>query len=538
LANSANPWQDRRRQKVQSMNARSITDYLEHHARSRGSAVAVVCGEEVLDFATLRTNALRVARRLTALGLKPGARTGYFAYNAPQFAEMLLGCAYGGQVLTGINWRLAPPEIAYIINDAEIRVLVTERAFLEQVEAVRAQCPTLEHVVLLDMFAAWRDAAPADGSPIDVPLAGSGPDDVVLQLYTSGTTGFPKGALLANSALVANVRRHAAIGEAWSTLGPDSVELIAMPLFHVAGTSMTMQIIAAGGRIVYLPRAEPEAILHAIETQGINRLFIVPAALNTLINHPRAAHTDFSSLRFVVYGASPIPLDVLRRAMSVMKCGFVQQFGTTETNGSLVYLPAEEHDPAGTPRMLAAGRPMPGAELRIVDGAGQATPVGTVGEIWVRSDQVMAGYWKKPEATAAVLTADGWYKTGDAGYLDAEGYLYIHDRVKDMIVSGGENVYPAEVESALHEHPDVMDCAVIGVPDPTWGEAVKAIVVLHPGRTLQAADLIAFARPRIAGYKVPKSVDFVTELPRNPSGKILKRELRKPYWPEGGRMVG
>jgi acyl-CoA synthetase (AMP-forming)/AMP-acid ligase II len=278
-------------------------------------------------------------------------------------------------------------------------------------------------------------------------------------------------------------------------------------------------------------------VLDFIEQGRISKMFMVPAALQIVVRQPRAREVDYSRLKYILYGASPIPLDLLRECMEVFGCGFCQQYGMTETTGTIVYLPPEDHDPAGNARMRAAGLPMPGVEIKIIDDAGNTLPTGEVGEVAIRSVANMAGYWKLPEATAATMGADGWLRSGDAGYLDADGYLFIHDRVKDMIISGAENIYPAEVESAVYGHPDVAEVAVIGVPDAQWGEAVKAIVVAKPGTNPTPADIIAFARTRIAAFKAPKTVDFIDILPRNPSGKILRRELREPFWAGHTRRV-
>jgi len=255
------------------------------------------------------------------------------------------------------------------------------------------------------------------------------------------------------------------------------------------------------------------------------------------VRQPRARQVEYSRMKYILYGASPIPLDLLRECMKVFGCGFCQQYGMTETCGTIVYLPPEDHDPAGNPRMRAAGLPMPGVQIQIMGEDGQVLPPGAVGEVAIRSVANMVGSWKLDEATKATVGADGWLRSGDAGYLDEDGYLYIHDRVKDMIISGAENIYPAEVESAVYGHPHVAEVAVIGVPDDKWGEAVKAIVAPKPGVTPDAEDIIAFARTRIAAFKAPKTVDFIEALPRNASGKILRRELREPYWAGTGRSI-
>jgi acyl-CoA synthetase (AMP-forming)/AMP-acid ligase II len=256
-----------------------------------------------------------------------------------------------------------------------------------------------------------------------------------------------------------------------------------------------------------------------------------------MLNHPRVGEVDFSRLKFITYGASPIPLELMRAAMDRFGCGFVQMYGMTETSGTIVVLDPSDHVPEGSPKMRSVGTPLPGVEIKIVDAQGNPVPAGEVGEIATRSVKNMKGYWNKPDATAATIDAEGWLRTGDAGYLDADGYLYIHDRVKDMIISGGENVYPAEVENAIYSHPKVADVAVIGVPDKKWGEAVKACVVVRSGETLTEAEVIAHARQLVAGYKCPKSVDFIAALPRNASGKVLRRELRAPYWEGMERAV-
>ena len=278
-------------------------------------------------------------------------------------------------------------------------------------------------------------------------------------------------------------------------------------------------------------------MLETIEHYRIRRLFLVPAALKILLEHPRAATTDFSSISSFSYGASPIPLDLLKQGLEVLQCGFVQMYGMTETWGTVVALPPEDHAPDRLRVMSSAGRALPGVQLRILDDAGNPLPPGVIGEVAIHSPSNMKGYWNRPEETAKTLIGDGWLRTGDAGLIDEEGYLFIQDRMKDMIITGAENVYPAEVESAIYGHPAVADVAVIGVPDERWGEAVKACVVLKPGVDADAESIIAFARTRIAGFKCPKSIDFIEVLPRNPSGKILRRALREPYWAGRDRQV-
>jgi long-chain acyl-CoA synthetase len=291
----------------------------------------------------------------------------------------------------------------------------------------------------------------------------------------------------------------------------------------------------ASGHVVQ--EFDPGQILELIESARLNKIFTVPAALRMIMRHPRAREVSYARIRTIVYGSSPIPLDLLREALELFRCRFVQQYGMTEMCGTVVVLPPEDHVAAGSDRMRSAGKALAGVEIAILGPDGTRLTNGEIGEVAIRSPTVMRGYWKAPEQTSAVLTSDGWFRTGDAGYLDADGYLFLQDRIKDMIVSGGENVFPAEVENAIWEHPAVREVAVIGVPDEKWGEAVKAIVVREPGSEVDAQAIQQWARGRIAGYKIPKSVDFVESLPRNHSGKVLRRELRAPFWEGRSRGI-
>jgi acyl-CoA synthetase (AMP-forming)/AMP-acid ligase II len=295
--------------------------------------------------------------------------------------------------------------------------------------------------------------------------------------------------------------------------------------------------LAAGLPGHVLAEFTPDGFFDAVEHHGVTRLFIVPAALGILLNHPRCATVDYARLKYILYGAAPIPLELLRQCIDMFKCEFIQAYGMTETTGTICMLPPEDHDPAGNARMRSAGKALPGVELRIVDEDGNEVPLGDVGELITRSSNNMVGYWNLPEASAKAIDGEGWVRTGDAAYMDADGYLFIHDRVKDMIISGGENVYPAEVESAIYGHPDVLEVAVVGVPDAKWGEAVKAFCAPKPGASIDPENVIAYARERIAGFKVPKTVEVIDALPRNASGKILRKDLRAPFWVGYDRQV-
>ncbi|MEY2957789.1 MAG: hypothetical protein RLZZ01_357, partial [Actinomycetota bacterium] len=315
--------------------------------------------------------------------------------------------------------------------------------------------------------------------------------------------------------------------------------LIAMPLFHIGGGGWALAGMYEGCSSIVLRDMDPGVLVRLLGEQRITHAFLVPAVLQFMLGVPGVESADFSSLRVFVYGASPISEAVLARSVQLFGCKFWQAYGLTETTGAVVNLPPEDHDPAGPNRhrLRSCGVPGPGVEVRIVDtDTLNALGPDEVGEIWIRSSQVMAGYWNRPDETAKAITPEGWFRSGDAGYLDTDGYLYIHDRVKDMVVSGGENIYPAEVENALMRHPAVADVAVIGVPHDRWGETVKAVVV-RTDPALDENDLITFAKEHLASYKCPTSVDWVEALPRNPSGKVLKTELRAPYWEGTARRV-
>ncbi|WP_394707036.1 fatty acid--CoA ligase [uncultured Erythrobacter sp.] len=511
------------------------------HARGKGDVIAFTYAGEEISFAELDEGANRAANGLAALGVKPGERVAFLGKNHPLYFEAFLGAARIGAVMTPVNWRLAAPEVAYILDNCQARVVFIGEGFAEVLSGIHADCSRVEQVIGIDApdfagtdYRTWRD-----GFPATPPAHRVAAEDDALQLYTSGTTGKPKGAVMTHGSILSS-RDATASGEemrGWQEPIPGDVTLLAMPCFHISGTGTGIGTMVAGTNSIVLPEYDPTKALDLIANFNISKIFLVPAAIQILLNHPRVSETDFSRLKYITYGASPIPLELMREAMRVIGCGFVQMYGMTETSGTIVALDPEDHVPEGSPRMRSVGKPLAGVELKIIDEAGNPVPVGTVGEIATRSSKNMRGYWNNPDATASTIDAEGWLRTGDAGYLDEDGYLYIHDRVKDMIISGGENVYPAEVENALYSHPKVADVAVIGVPDPKWGEAVKACVVVKPGEELSEAELIAHARTLIAGYKCPKTVDFIPALPRNPSGKILRRELRAPYWVGRDRAV-
>ncbi|WP_261567527.1 long-chain-fatty-acid--CoA ligase [Frankia gtarii] len=529
----------------------SIADLIRTHGTERGALPALTADGRTVTFAQLDARSNRVAQALAGEGVAAGDRVAYLDANAAQYYELLFGGAKLGAVNVAVSWRLAPVEIAAIIADAQARVLVVGAAFAATVEAVEAELPGVKKIIVVGGSARHEDSTRDQDStryqdydewvaaaPAIDPGLGAKPDDVRIQLYTSGTTGLPKGVMLTEHNLLSLLR----MGGETLDLGTDTVNLVAMPLFHISGSGYSLSGFHAGCHTVLLREAHPDAILRSVAEHRVTNLFAVPAVLRTMLGVPGIAELDLSSLRTIAYGASPISLDVLVRAIETFRCDFVQVYGLSETAGTVTMLTPEDHrralEAAGdATRLRSAGRAVPGARVRIVPPhTGVDAAAGEVGEIWIFSPQNTPGYWRNPRETA-VLLDDGWLRTGDVGYLDPEGYLFIHDRVKDMIITGAENVYPAEVENVLMSHPDIADVAVIGVPSERWGETVKAVVVAEAGRTPMAADIVSFARARLAGYKCPTSIDLVEALPRNAAGKVLKRELRNPYWSGRERSV-
>jgi long-chain acyl-CoA synthetase len=512
----------------------SIAEIVRAHAVKRPDAVALVVGERTISFAELDARSSQAAQAFLAAGVGSGDRVAFIEKNSAEFFEVVCGLAKLGAVGVPVNWRLAAPEMLHIVEDAQAKVIVVGSEFFGHVEAIEDRLTTVDAVVAIGNHARWPSYDGwAAGHPAEDPGVTTGPDDVAFLMYTSGTTGSPKGVMLSNKNYLS---KATGIADEWR-FDADSVSLAVMPMFHMAGSGWALVGMYEGCATVVLRDVDPPAILDAIVRHRITNLLLVPAVIQSLLATPGVEAVDFSSVRAIVYGASPITDDVLVKGLQRFGCEFLQVYGLTETTGSITQL--EDHDPVQRPWLLrSCGKPYPWVELRVVDKNGVDVPNGAVGELWTRSPQNMLGYWNNPEATASTVTPDGWLKTGDAGYLDEEGYVYLYDRIKDMIVSGGENVSPAEVENVLMTHPEVGDAAVIGVPDERWGEAVKAVVVPVAGTSPTEAELIAYARQRLGGFKLPKSVDFAETLPRTPSGKLLKRTLREPYWEGVGRRIG
>jgi len=510
---------------------RLIFDAVGHYAETRANQAALVFENRITSYGELWLRANRVANGLSALGLQPRSRVAILTGNNDFFFEIWLGAALGNFVLAPINARLAPPEVAFIVNDSQAKVLFVDEPFLGLTADIAESLTGIRETISFGPHTEWP-AYPEwrDGQASDHRQKSIDPGMTTVQMYTSGTTGFPKGVELNHSSMLACIRSMMG-QEAWA---PGEVALVTAPLFHTAGSAWAGCALQSGGTIVLLREVTAAAILQTIEANAVTQALLVPAVIQMVLQLPECATTDFSSLKRMLYGASPIPVPVLRRAVETFGCEFEQGYGLTETVGPVAMLRPADH--VGDRKMQSCGKAVPGVEIRVVDSDGQDCATGDVGEIIVAGVQVMNGYWRRPDDTADAIQ-NGWLHTGDAGFFDSDGYLYIHDRLKDMIVSGAENVYPAEVERVLAEFPGVAEVAVIGVPDERWGEAVKAVVVEEPGTTLVGKDIIEYARQHIAHFKCPKSVDIINSLPRNPSGKVLKKELRKPYWTGRDRNI-
>ena len=508
----------------------NVADVLDYWCRQQPDAVALQFPDHQVTYAELASRSGQVARRLKRAGIVEGSRVGLLELNTPAYFYLFFALARLGGVLVPINFRLAPAEIDFIAADAELKLLFVGPAFDPMVPALGSVHPAsivrlATHSISQKWFAGW-------GRPSSNESAA--PETDLLQLYTSGTTGNPKGVVTDHSRYLNFI--EAVIRAKWGAYAPGHKQLVAMPMFHVAGLNMAMLVTLQGGTNVVIPAVDPEAILKAFDAQKIQSTLMAPAVLQMLVQHPLAKLLSFDDLDEVLYGASPISAALQARVAETFDCKLVQLYGMTENLGGGTYLGTAEHAPERG-LLRSCGKAYEGSELIIVDGEGKPLPSGQVGEVLTRSAWTMKAYWNRPEETREALEG-GWLHTGDAAYMDEDGYVFIFDRLKDMIVTGGENVYPAEVENVLADYPGVRQVAVIGVPDETWGEAVKAVLVMGEGEELDPMAINDYASQKMAKFKLPKSYEVAQALPVNATGKILKRELRKQYWSDKDRQVG
>jgi acyl-CoA synthetase (AMP-forming)/AMP-acid ligase II len=481
---------------------------------------ALLDGGRVVTYAQLDSRSNRIANALIAADVRPGSHVGFLGKNSAMFFEIWVGANKAGCALAPLNWRSAPPEIVEVIHDANISLIFAGHDFMDLAGRVRQASETALTVLPEDEFEEWLST----GSLTD-PQITTADDATSLLGYTSGTTAAPKGVPITHGAMM-NWFRAAAM-EPSVNWGSDDVGLMVMPNFHLAGTLVSLPALYHGATLAILPAFDPAAFALAVAEHRPTVTCLVPTALQMLLDHTSGQSVDFSSLRRILYAGSPIGENTLHQALTAFNCDFVQFYGTTETF-IITLLRPDQHRPDTPDLLKSCGQPMPGVDLRIVDADGHDLPCGEAGEVLVRSPWMFSGYWNNADATAGAIV-DGWYHTGDGGIRDTSGNLFLVDRLKDMIVSGGENIYSAEVERALASHPSVHAVAVVGAPDETWGERVVAFVVTYPGKPVAARDLVSHCRELIAGYKVPKEIHMVDTLPQTASGKVQKAILRQQF---------
>ena len=518
----------------------NLMHLVERCVQIRGNATSTIDGARQHTWAHTRDRIARLAAGFRQLGCKEGDRIGILALNSDRYFESIFAAPWAGGVMVPINIRLAPPEVEYWLTDSQAKILCVDAAFVPMIEAVRSRLDCLQHVVYMG-----DDEAP-DGmvgyetliaDNLSMPPAARGGQDVSGLYYTGGTTGRSKGVMLSHDNQVINALQvfHA------FEMGQRTVYLNVAPMFHAANMCGLINATLAAATHVFVAGFEPERTMRVIERHKVTHSVMVPTMINMLVHHPAIGDYDLSSLELFLYGGAPMAESVIARVAEVLpKVRMLQGYGQTETSPILTVLRPEYHTFEGPTagKTKSAGQGVPGTDLAIMDEIGNVLDAGQIGEVCARGPNIMLGYWNQPEQSAQTVR-DGWIRTGDGGYLDEDGFLFISDRVKDMIVSGGENVYSIEVENALFKHPSVEACAVIGIPSEQWGEEVHAVVILAAGKQATVEELIRHCQQLIAGYKCPRSISFRDEpLPLSGAGKVLKKDLREPYWRGRDRQVG
>jgi len=507
----------------------TLKELLNKNAHTYSDKTAFIFENKRYTFKQVNQRINSLINALASMGVRKGDRVAILAYNCSQYFEVF-NIAKAGRICVPLNYRSVARELVYLINNSEANTLILEKEFVDTILPIRHELVGVKNFICLN--AAVENMASYEqlisSFPPDEPVDNVEADDPCILFYTSGTTGRPKGAIHTHKSLLAEA---AAVGQNFT---PDDIALCVMPFFHVAGSAVYLfPAFASGATVVIHKKFDEIAILETIVREKVTYICLVPAMIIRLLEHPDLDKHDLSSLHTIVYTGSPMPFEALKQGVKRFGKIFVQLLGQTETL-NLTMLKKEDHNIEGsaneTKRLESVGKPPRAGEVRIVDEQSRRdVPVGEVGEIIARSDRMMKGYWKLPKETAETIK-DGWLHTGDLGRMDEDGYIYIVDRKKDMIISGGENIYSREVEEVLYTHPAVQEAAVVGIPDEKWGEAVKAVIVLRGGMTATEDEIINFCKEHLASYKKPKSVEFWDRLPMTGSGKIMKNEIRDRYW--------
>jgi long-chain acyl-CoA synthetase len=517
----------------------SVVKGLKQSLENYPDKVAAICGDTRLNFRELSERVNRLSSALALLDLTRTDRISVLSFNCHRFLELYYGIAQIGAVVVPINFRLQPPEIKYIVDHSGSKAIAVDPALTYLVEPIRDELESVEHFILISDerhpgFLSYEELL--SGSTQDYEGPEVRDDELLGLFYTSGTTAEPKGVMLSHQNMLSNIKHSEGV---YNYL-PEDVYLHAAPMFHLADGAAVFSHTSRGATQAFIPRFDPRQVLETIARERVSLLLLVPTMINFVLQQTDIDAYDLSSLRHLTYGASPIAPDLLKRAMKVLNCEFGQGYGLTEASPLLTVLKHEDHlvsDDNSAKRLASCGKPVNGVDVRVIKEDGTEVQPGEVGEIIARGPNIMLGYWKRPEETEDTLR-DGWLHTGDLATVDDEGFIYLVDRKKDMIVTGGENVYSTEVEAVLYAHPSVKEAAVIPIPDADWGEAVHACVAVRDGKQVTAEELQECCRERLANYKVPRSIEFIEgELPKGGTGKILKKQLKERYWKDRERRI-
>ncbi len=518
-------------------NIGTFADIVYRQSILRPDKVAYIYGKEQLTYAQFNARVNRLVHALQGLGVKKGDAIGLLSWNCLDYAIIYGAAMKGGYIISRFNPRLQAEELDYLVNYSEVKTLFVGLELIAVTESIRSKIPGVKNYISMENRAPnmMFTSDLIESNPDDEPYVQVQEDDGFFIIYTSGTTGVPRGAVYSHR-------------EAWDdartyiinlSIQPNDKHIQVSPMFHIAGDTMVRSILYMGGCNIIMKSFDPAATLQLIQNHKATHISIVPTHLVAMLALPDVKKYDVSSLKFIWYGGSPMPVEVLKRGLETFGVIFGQGYGQSESGPAICHLPKEDHNVVGKPeekRLASVGQPDIGVQVRIVDDKGRDVGPGDTGEIIVRSKHIMLEYWKKPKDTSNTIV-DGWLHTGDIGRYDEQGYVFLVDRKKDMIISGGENVYPREIEEVLYRNPKVHEAAVIGIPDPYWVEKVHAVVVLKKGVKATPEEIIDFAKKNLAGYKAPKSVEFADSLPKNAAGKIMKRELREKYWANQDRKI-